>query len=152
MAETGDTEAKKRIALRQAEMEQSKDSIKVLEAQLTEDSQFEDNAKSIVEMVKGFTILKWGSYTPKDLPMTVNDMLADDVNRKRIAQILPTLFSKVTFDCQNNVIEAFSKEGVSMGSYSPLEIRKQVLLDTTKTLQTINVKDKIKKYLKTINQ
>ncbi|MDR3458299.1 MAG: recombinase family protein [Verrucomicrobiae bacterium] len=119
--ERGDKEASRRIAIRRAEKDNAENQIRILKAQLTEDGQFDSNVNVIYNMVTLEDI--WFS---KKKMVPIFDILNDDEKRKRISMIMPTLFSKITFDCAANKVEVFNKDGSLKVSFSPKAFEKEL--------------------------
>ena len=121
LVEQGDKEAARRIAQRQTDKDKVQAEIILLQAQLTEDGEFESQVATIYNMVTMEDI-----WVSKKQLVPISDIVADNDNRKKITMILPTLLSKITFDCPKNRIEAFDKEGMSLGSYSPRDFKEEI--------------------------
>jgi DNA invertase Pin-like site-specific DNA recombinase len=121
LVEQGDKEATRRIAQRQTDKDKVQDEIKILQAQLTEDGEFESQVATIYNMVTMEDI-----WVSKKQLVPINDIIANNDNRKKITMILPTLLSKITFDCPSNCIEVFRKDGKSLGSYCLRDFKDEI--------------------------
>ncbi len=119
LVEQGDKEAANRISKRKDELLTTQNELAVLNGKLVEDSLVDTQFKMLKDLLKDVKIenkaqflKQYGHFKPAP------DLSDGTKNRKQISMILPTLFSKVEFDCINGKVEAFNKVGKSVGKYS----------------------------------
>jgi len=142
MAEQGDEIAKKRIDERKNERFTVENEMTVLKGQIVEDNQYDENIMSLKGLIDG-KLITWKGIETKPLKLKatalgkklglsditiyktpIEKALADNAARKKMSLILPSIISRVEFDCPNASVEAFNKDGKSMGTYSIKRNRK----------------------------
>jgi DNA invertase Pin-like site-specific DNA recombinase len=113
MAEEGDSEAKERIRKRRNELAKEEATLKELQNAVYADELIPTMLQEIEEVmdyadtqdaVKTTELLK--SFYPR-----LENKLSKNENRKKLVQILPTLFSKVEIDCIHRTVQAFPRHG-----------------------------------------
>ena len=133
LVEQGDKEAEKRINERRVQKANAEAEIKVLQAKLVEAGQVDDQYKTITHLLSGVARFDNGKVSNRaevlskvyeaPQPLSIMEVLKDTETRKKMSLIIPTLFSKLVFDCLKNEIEVFDKADKMIGVYSPRDIQ-----------------------------
>lgn len=108
MAESGDTEAKNRIARRKIEQLEVEREITRLKGQLVEQANFPAAAATVKQSLSDGIVID-----ARELPAK----LANNEIRAKLRASLPSIFEKVVFDTTARTVEGILKEGVKLNTF-----------------------------------
>ena len=116
MVESGDVEAKRRIGMRQIEKQRLEQELMVLRGSLVETNNLPtllDEIAKVMDFPATKDIKKAAELVRQFYPK-LQAKLSDNAFRKTLVGLLPTIYSKVVFDCINKTMIPILKDGTKM--------------------------------------
>ena len=108
MAESGDTEAKDRIAKRKIEKMDIEKELRLFKGQIVERANFPAAAATVTHSLSDGMVID-----ARELPAK----LANNEIRSKLRASLPSIFEKVIFDTTARTVEGILKEGVTLNTF-----------------------------------